>query len=418
MSEKFNISSDFVILGSGMVGMSIAYEIIKLYSDASILILEKEQNIGFHSSGRNSGVLHAGIYYKPNSLRAKLCIEGSKLLKNWCEEENIKVLKCGKYIVPQRIDLDDQIEKLKKRADANGAVTEIINRDSFKKNVPFGRSATGRALWSPNTAVVNPMEVLFQLRNKLESYGVTFCYQHELCEVNEDSNIIKVLDKNTKKQKSIKYGHIFNAAGLQADKVAKMFNLAKNYRIFPFKGIYWKLDPKSNIKFNTNLYPVPDLNVPFLGVHVTPSINGDIYLGPTAIPALGRENYKLFENVELVDSLVFLKVLIEQFISNKGGFRKYSKEQAFHGLKSIFYKSAKEIIPDLKIDHLIPSNKVGIRSQLYDFNTNELIDDFVLKKSKSSTHILNSISPAFTASFAFAKYVLKNCEYEKVFNQN
>ncbi len=411
MNSKDKFISDYVVIGTGMVGMSIAYELLKLNSDASIIFIEKEKNIGLHSSGRNSGVLHAGIYYKPNSLRAKLCIEGAKLLKNWCLEENINVLNCGKYIVPQRIDLDDQIDNLKKRADANGAETEIINSREFKKNVPFGRTASGRALWSPNTSVVNPIEVLIKLRSKLEKYNVKFYYEHELDEVNEDLKIIKVLNKNLNKKINIRFGHLFNAAGLQADKIAKKFNLAKHYEIFPFKGIYWRLNPNSKIKFNTNLYPVPDLNVPFLGVHVTPSVKGDIYLGPTAIPAFGRENYKFFENIEPFQSLNFLKVLVQQYIQNKNGFRKYSREQAFHGIKLFFYKSAKEIIPELQLKDLLQTNKVGIRSQLYDFKENSLIDDFVLQEGDSSTHILNAISPAFTASFAFAKYVLKNSNF-------
>ena len=162
------------------------------------------------------------------------------------------------------------------------------------------------------------------------------------------------------------------------------------------------------MNFKTNLYPVPDLNVPFLGVHVTPSLEGTIYLGPTAVPALGRENYKGIENFEPLSTVEFFAEMAKLYVKNSNGFRKYATEQAFQGLKPIFLKSAQKLIPNLKDRDLLLSSKVGIRSQLYDKKSLMLVDDFKMITKTNSTHLLNAISPAFTASFELADLVLKS----------
>lgn len=404
------MNKDVLIIGSGMVGMSIAYRLITKNPELSILILEKEKYIGMHSSGRNSGVLHAGIYYEPNSLKAKVCIKGAKLLKSWCEDQNLKVLKCGKVIVPQKRELDNQIDLLKERGKKNGAIVEIIGEKEIKELVPFGYSSSGRALWSPNTAVVDPKSILERLKEILLSKKVEFIFDSRIQNVDKNKNKISITaqaEGNNKNTFDISYGYLFNTAGLYADKVAKIFEVGLNYEIFPFKGSYWKLDSKAPINFNTNLYPVPDLNMPFLGVHVTPTITGEVYLGPTAIPSLGRENYNGLENLEPINSLKFLNTLIDQFAKNEGGFRKYAFDQAFHGLKPFFFRSAKLLIPNLKIEYLKPCKKVGIRPQLYDKANNKIIKDFLIQNEENSIHVLNAISPAFTASFAFADIVIQ-----------
>ena len=176
--------------------------------------------------------------------------------------------------------------------------------------------------------------------------------------------------------------------------------------MLPFKGLYWQLDPKAPFNFSTNLYPVPDLNVPFLGVHVTPSPDGTVSLGPTAIPAWGRENYRGFDGMEPLMALEFLGDLASQWWRNAGGFRRYAREQALHGLKPLFLRAAQTLVPGLRNEHLILSQKVGIRAQLYDRRTGTLVQDFWLEHGQFSTHVLNAISPAFTASFALADLIL------------
>ncbi len=399
-------NTDFLVIGGGMVGLSTAFQIKKKYPDSKIIILEKEDSLGKHSSGRNSGVLHAGIYYKPESVKAKVCIKGSKRLIQFCQNEQLEIMKCGKLIAPQKIELDDQIDYLFQRGLANGANVKIIDEKEFLDRVPYGFTASGRALWSPNTCVVNPKNIIKRLKEKLESKGIIFIFNSKIKEITLNNNLIKLSSKL-----SIKYKFLINSAGIQTDRIAHKFGVGLNYKIMPFKGIYWKLSPSCPLKFKTNLYPVPDLNLPFLGVHVTPDLNGNINLGPTAVPALGRENYRNTENFEPLMTLDFFKELANQWVTNKGGFRKYSTEQLLHGFKPFFFKAAKLLIPDLKSDYLIPSEKVGIRAQLFDINKKELINDFMVEEGKDSIHILNAISPAFTASFEFADLIIEKIKF-------
>ena len=387
-----------------MVGLSIAYELKKRKKDLSICILDKEEVLGIHSSGRNSGVLHAGIYYKPGSLKAQVSVKGSRILKEWCQSESLPVLSCGKVISPQLPELDPQLDVLLKRGQANGAKVEIIDKKDFYKLVPDGRTSTDRALWSPNTCVVKPRLVIKRLIEKLKSQGVDFLLNSNIEKVSESGNFLEISSKS--ENKKIFFGHLFNCAGVQADKIAKKFGLSNSKLILPFKGIYWELNKNAPFNFKTNLYPVPDLNVPFLGVHITPSPDGNVNLGPTAIPAFGRENYRGLSNFEPFMSIEFVSLIFMQLLKNKGGFRKYSMEQALQGLKPIFLKSARLLVPKLELKHLTLSSKVGIRAQLFDKKKGKLLDDFYLEKSTNSTHVLNAISPAFTASFALAEVII------------
>ena len=394
--------TDYLIIGGGMVGLSVAFQIKEKYPNSKIIVVDKEEYLGKHSSGRNSGVLHAGIYYKPESLKAKVCIKGAKRLIEFCKNEKLDIMKCGKVISPQKKEFDQQIDFLYKRGITNGAEVKIIDKKEFQARVPDGYSASGRALWSPNTSVVNPKKIIERLKDKLESKGVIFLFKKEISKINTENNQI-IFSKNL----LINYKFLINSAGIQADKIAHKYGVGMNFKIMPFKGIYWKLSKSCPLRFKTNLYPVPDLNLPFLGVHVTPDLDGNVNLGPTAIPALGRENYRNLENFEPFMTVDFFKELANQWINNKNGFRKYSTEQLLHGFKPFFYKAAKLLIPELKSSDLIPSKKVGIRSQLYDIDKKELINDFKVVKAKNSIHVLNAISPAFTSSFELADLILK-----------
>lgn len=397
-------STDIAILGSGMVGMALAYQLSERDPNLSITLIDKENEIGTHSSGRNSGVLHAGIYYPPDTVKARVCVQGARRLRAWCEGEGLPVLACGKVITPQKSELDGQLEVLLERGRANGAEVRLIDQQEFNTLVPDGNTATGRALWSPGTCVVKPKLVMQRLEQRLRERGVQFLlgsYVEVLNPAGRKLRITKAGDT-----KSLTYGHLFNTTGLQADRIARNFGIGRHYTLLPFKGIYWQLGPKAPFSFNTNLYPIPDLNVPFLGVHVTPSPDGTVSLGPTAIPAWGRENYKGLDGIEPLMTLEFLGDLASQWWRNSGGFRRYAKEQALHGLKPLFLKAAQALVPKLRNEHLIPSQKVGIRAQLYDRRSGTLVQDFCLEEGPGSTHILNAISPAFTASFALADLIL------------
>ncbi|MCW8899133.1 MAG: L-2-hydroxyglutarate oxidase [Gammaproteobacteria bacterium] len=399
--------TDICILGAGIVGLSLAHQLLEADPSVTITIIDKEPEAGLHGSGRNSGVLHAGLYYEPTSIKAKVCVAGAKRLKSWCEQEKLPVLKCGKVITPQKVGLDGQLDVLLQRGKANGAIVELIDEQQFLELVPDGRTASGRAIWSPGTCVVKPLMIVQRLLQRLQEKGVKFLFLNAQWTSNYKLNQINFADGT-----SLSYGHLFNCAGLQADRVAHQFDTGKQYTILPFRGNYWELRDPKHFQFNTNLYPVPDLDIPFLGVHVTPSIDGTIYLGPTATPALGRENYKGLTNVEPLGTLAFSRHMLNQLFLNKK-MRRYVQEQAFQWLPNNFLSAAQAIVPKLKMTDIQRSNKVGIRPQLYNKKTHGLVQDFIMLDGPCSTHVINAISPAFTSSFELADLIV---EKSKVFN--
>ena len=401
---------DIQILGGGMVGLALAYQIAKKNKDLRIQILDKEIKLGAHNSGRNSGVLHAGIYYKPGSLKAKVCVDGARRLKEWCFSEDLKVLECGKLIVTQKPDQNSDLELLFERANQNGADVKFIDKKEIKKISKYVYCATEKAIWSPNTCVVDPKLVLDKLSRRIKEMGVEIICDAKISEVNISRSLVSF--SSSGEDFTTNFNHLFNCCGVHADEVAKEFGVCDDYKILPFKGIYWKLKNNELFDFRSNIYPVPDLNVPFLGVHVTPNIKGEIFFGPTAIPAFGKENYNGFEKIEPLLATKFIGNLGFQWIMNSNGFRRYAYEQAFQGFKPFFVKAAKSLIPGLKSEHLIRSEKVGIRAQLYNIKKGKLVDDFKLVNKDNTTHVLNAISPAFTASFALADLII---EKSKIF---
>ena len=399
-----NTNFDLVIVGGGMVGLSLANQILERGISKSICILDKEKELGLHSSGRNSGVLHAGIYYKPNSLKAKVCISGAKRLKEWIKDRKLPLNNCGKLIIPQSEDLDHQLDELLKRGRANGAKVELINDKEIYDFCSYAKSASGRAIWSENTSVVNPKSVLYQLEKELIDRGVTILKSQKNLDFKVHNKYI-----STSKTK-INYGHLINCSGVEAAQIAHKFNVGKELYIIPFKGIYWQLKKSSSIKISTNLYPVPDLNMPFLGVHFTPNSNplGNVSIGPTATFTLGRENYNGLKGIEILRSIRNLGTIVKLYYSNKGGFRGYIHQQSLQNFPFLMINEAKKIIPKITLYDIEPSKKVGIRSQLYNSSANKFEDDFICKNGYQSTHVMNAISPAFTSSFSLADLILEN----------
>ena len=396
-------SCDVLIMGGGMVGLSIAHQLLERGITNSITILDKELQLGLHSSGRNSGVLHAGLYYKPGSLKAKVCVEGARRLRSWVEERGLPINTCGKVIVPPQAQLDDQLDVLAERGKANGAEVEFWDADQLRDLIPEARTASGRALWSPNTAVVKPMSVVRRLRQDLADRGVKMYQGQRSFNARPKQQQLSLTDGS-----EISYGHLFNCTGLQADRVARKFGTGDQYTLLPFKGLYWQLRANCPFQPRTNLYPVPDLSIPFLGVHFTPSADATpvVSIGPTATLAFGRENYRGLKAIEPGMAAGNIGLLARQYLTNRGGFRRYVHEQAFLALPPLLIRAAQELIPAIKPEHIELSQKVGIRSQLFNRTTKKLEDDFLCLPGPCSTHVLNAISPAFTASFALADLII------------
>nr|WP_321256927.1 L-2-hydroxyglutarate oxidase [uncultured Pseudodesulfovibrio sp.] len=389
-------SAHTVICGAGILGLTIARELIKAGCD-DIIIFDKEPAPGMHASGRNSGVLHAGIYYDPGTLKAQMCLEGNRRMQAYCEENGLPLFKSGKVIVARTENELDTLDELERRATANGGTVEMIDEAQLAKLEPNAKTVE-RALHSPLTAVVDPKKVLTAMHHELETSGkVRFffntCFQD------------KGYDSVLTSEGPIRYSLFINAAGAYSDTVAHAFGIAKNYRLLPFKGIYHKLKKPAANKINGSIYPVPNIKNPFLGVHFTRSVHGDVYVGPTAIPAFGRENYGILKGLDTE----FLSILFQDlnlFIENEK-FRQVALEEPRKYFFKYFFRDAAKLVKHITANDFISTSKAGIRPQLINTDTHELVMDFVIKRHDNTVHILNSISPAFTSSMYFAELTVK-----------
>ncbi|MBT4764647.1 L-2-hydroxyglutarate oxidase [bacterium] len=398
-----DINTDFLIVGAGIVGLSVAWELRKRNPLATITILEKEPEVGLHASGRNSGVLHSGIYYGSDTLKAKVCSAGAKKMQTFADEYGIACKKSGKIIIATSESDLPTIERLLKNATDNGIKAERLNEKEIAEIEPYATPYQA-GIYSPDTAVIDSKSVVKKLYSLLKDKGVRFELNSPLLEQNEKGKTVSIPNK------TISYGYLYNCAGANADRVAKLFGQGFDYTMVPFKGIYYKLRKERGYLVNGNIYPVPDINLPFLGVHLTRVINGDVYVGPTAIPAFGRENYGTLQGMELGEGFKISSELISMYLKNKSNFRLLVHTEIRKYLKPWFLKSAQKLMAELKSEDLIPSNKVGIRPQLVNVKTKSIEMDYIIEQTENSTHILNSISPAFTSSFAFAEWIVDQSE--------
>jgi L-2-hydroxyglutarate oxidase LhgO len=318
-------------------------------------------------------------------------------MKEYCRDKELTVKETGKVIVADE-SRQDALYELKKRADQSGAKSEIIDQRELGEIEPYAATSE-KALYSPNTAVINPKQILISIMEELNISGkVRLMFGTSFSGIRDSTVAIT-------NQGTIKFEKFVNAAGSFADKVAHSFGVGSQYKVLPFKGTYKKLVKERSYLVRGNIYPVPDLKNPFLGVHFTRAVDGNVYIGPTAIPAFGRENYGLFDDLS-IETLSIIGRDIVLFFANEG-FRAAAVSEAKKYIDKYFLSEAKKLVPQIKLEDLQDTPKVGIRPQLVDWKSKELVMDFILLKDGDSLHILNAISPAFTCSMAFAKHVVK-----------
>jgi len=392
---------DFLIIGAGIVGLSIARNLINRFPSAEIAILEKEADVACHSSGRNSGVIHAGFYYTADSLKAKLTKDGNRQLKEFCYKNKLKINEAQKVVVAKnKIELQSLFE-LEKRGKINDVRVKLIDENQLKI-IDSNVKTYKYALLSPTTATVDPVEVSKTIKNELITKGVVISFN--------EGYKSKILGKNeviTNQGNKYKAKKIINAAGLFADHVAKDFNFSKNYTIIPFKGVYLNYHGKEK-PVNINVYPVLNLKNPFLGVHFTVNVDGSVKIGPTAIPAFWRENYRACSNFRANEMLNILSWESRLFVINAFGFRNLAINEIKKYNKNYLVNIAFDMVKKMDIRGFKEWGKPGIRAQLLNINTKELVMDFIVESNKDSVHILNAVSPAFTCCFSFANWVVEN----------
>ena len=365
------VSPDFVVIGGGVIGISIARELRRRHGGARIVLLEKEARTGQHASGRNSGVLHAGFYYSPDSLKAKFTRVGNQRMTEYCESRNIAVHRCGKLVVTKDASELPRLEELYRRGVANGVRLEMIAAAEAKKIEPQCRTFE-RAIWSPTTSTVDPVEVMAALTADAEREGIE-------------------VRTGTPWSKPFSAGYVVNAAGMNADRIARTFGFSQHYGIVPFKGRYLYSDVRS---LTTNLYPVPDPRYPFLGVHWTVTSHGDVKIGPTAMPS-----FRAGALFDIVRTLLATPDL-----------RRLAVEELRKRTRAGMVARAATLVEGADVRNFRRWGTPGVRAQLFNRRTNALEMDFVVEGDAKSMHVLNAVSPGFTCAIPFAAYVVDRIE--------
>ncbi len=389
------LTCDFLVIGGGVIGLSIARELRRRRTDTRVLLIEKEPSCGAHASGRNSGVLHAGFYYSPDSLKAKFTRLGNERLTAYCEEKRIPLNKCGKLVVAKDAADLPSLDELFRRGQLNGIELQALTEAEAKSIEPRVKTYQ-RALFSPRTSTVSPLQVVQAMQQDALAEGIQIrcgtAYR------GRDNGKVRT------NQDGIEAGYVVNAAGLYADKIAMDYGFSEKYRILPFKGLYLYSDePPGAIR--TNIYPVPDLRNPFLGVHFTITADGKAKIGPTAIPAMWRENYEGFGNVNFRELVEVASRGLGLLTGAGFDFRRLAMEEIAKYSRSKMVSLASVLAEGVAERHYRTWGRPGIRAQLLDITKKKLEMDFVLEGDNRSMHVLNAVSPAFTCSLPFASYV-------------
>ena len=388
---------DYVVLGGGIVGVSTALSLIDKHPDKKILLIDKESSFAKHQTGHNSGVIHSGVYYQPGSLKAQFCREGLKETINFCSINNIPYEQCGKLLVAtNQVELK-RMHELHERSKSNEISVEVLDQKQLNEIEPniIGISA----LFVKSTGIVDYKLITKKMSEEFESKGGEFLLNSEVVSLEEDKEKIKIITSS----ESLNTKYLICCAGLMADRVARLLNIKINFQIIPFRGEYFRLPIKHNSLIKHLVYPIPDPDLPFLGVHLTKMIDGTITVGPNAVLGFKREGYNKL-NFSLRDTI--------QFLSFKGFHRvikKNLKSGIYEMKNSIFkrgyLKEVQKYSPNIKINDLEPY-PAGIRAQAV-LEDGTLVHDFLFAESKRSIHVCNAPSPAATSAIPIGKYITK-----------
>jgi (S)-2-hydroxyglutarate dehydrogenase len=389
------IETDFLVIGAGIIGLSIARELERRYPGARILLIEKESGVAFHASGRNSGVLHAGFYYSADSLKARLTRTGNRMLTDYCLEHGLPINRCGKVVVASEEREVAGIHELKRRADANGVKLLLIDPQELSEIEPNARTV-GAALFSPTTSTIDPLQVCRHIASRFSAnveirFGRRFAGKAPGAVLTD--------------RERIACRYLFNAAGLYADRVAAHFGAGRGVTMIPFKGLY--LGYRDNALLQRHVYPVPNLLNPFLGVHFTKTVDGRVKIGPTAIPAFWRENYAAAERFDAAECLDIIAREAMLFLRNRFNFRRLALEELRKYRRRHFIAQAAKLVHRLDPGRFGAFTRPGMRAQLLNTATGELVMDFLIRHGEDSTHVLNAVSPAFTSAFSFAAHIVE-----------
>ncbi|MFZ1518985.1 MAG: L-2-hydroxyglutarate oxidase [Ignavibacteriaceae bacterium] len=390
-----NNTYDIAIIGGGIVGTAVALSILK-QKKLDVLLLDKETSLAAHQTGNNSGVIHSGLYYKPGSLKAKNCALGREMMYSFCNEHNIPFNKCGKIVIATSQDEIPALNLLEERGNANGLVgIQRLSSEKIKEYEPYANGIDG--LFVPQTGIVDYVSVTNKYAELILSLGGEIKTDSMLAAVIKEENDLILLTQ----EEEYKTKFIVNCAGLHSDRVARLCGVDPKLKIIPFRGEYYKLKKGKEYLVNNLIYPVPDTNFPFLGVHFTRMMKGGVEAGPNAVLALKREGYKKtdFSFVDLLDMKIypgFWKMAAKFY---KMGFQEFRRSFS----KQLFLQSLQKLVPDIQYND-IEVGGAGVRAQALE-RDGKLVDDFRIVEAARMIHVLNAPSPAATASLSIGKTI-------------
>ncbi|PTL22186.1 L-2-hydroxyglutarate oxidase [Shouchella clausii] len=388
---------DFTIIGGGIVGLAVGHALFARYPKASVLIIEKEQEVAAHQTGHNSGVIHSGIYYKPGSFKAKFAKAGNQSMTAFCQKHGLKVDICGKVIVATNKKELPLLDHLYQRGVDNGLDLRMLSKEELHEAEPYVNGLA--AISVPTAGIVSYKQVAEKLANLIAEKGgeIQLGTTVETITENNEGATIET-DKGT-----FQTSYLINCAGLHSDRIAKLAGYHVDMKIVPFRGEYYKLRPEKRHLVKNLIYPVPNPDFPFLGVHFTRMIDGEVDAGPNAVLSFKREGYRKTD-IDWQD--------VAEVIRYKGFWQlatKYWKEGTEEMIRSFskkkFVENLQHLIPDVTEDHLVPGPS-GVRAQALTTD-GKLVDDFQLVRGRNSLHVCNAPSPAATASLEIGKAIVE-----------
>jgi L-2-hydroxyglutarate oxidase LhgO len=396
-----NKDYDHIIIGAGIIGISLGLAILERNPHRKVLIIDKENKPGVHASGRNSGVLHAGFYYSPDSLKAKFCRLGNFELRKFCKENNLRILETGKVVVCQNKHDVLRLEELYHRGVENGVDIELLSSQELNRIEPAAQTID-KFIWSPTTAVGSPKEVIEKLSENFIKRGGKFLFNQR----------VKLTSKNNEvliETKSANYfaKAIINSAGAYAAELAKQVNVGKEFVCMPFLGAYKKTNLLSQNPKRL-VYPVPNPINPFLGVHTTITLNNELKIGPTAFPVIGKEQYKAIDGFSFKDLAEFLSSSRALLRSNSVDLLGLAQEEVLKLFTKPLLKRTQKLSDSLQINKNWVKHPSGIRAQIINTKTKTIEMDYIVESDKNVVHVLNAVSPGWTSSLPFARWVVEN----------
>jgi L-2-hydroxyglutarate oxidase len=390
------MSYDLAVIGGGIVGVATALRYQRRFPQSRIVVLEKEAAVARHQTGNNSGVIHAGVYYAPGSLKAILCRKGAALMKEFCRAEGIPFEECGKLIVATDELEVGRLADLRTRAVANGIPFEEVGRDELPMREPLIKGLD--ALFFPESSIVDYGLVTRHMAKRIESLGGEVRLNAKVTSIAERADGVEIgLGDDV-----IAAKQLVVCGGAQADRLARMAGLKTNFRIIPFRGEYYQVDPKLRAGINHLIYPVPNPDLPFLGIHLTHEVNNRLSVGPNAVLGLSREGLPRF-SVNLRDTWDIVSFSgFWRFL--KGNLRSGLSEMKNSFFTSAYLRECHKYMPSLKRSDL-QARKAGVRAQVV-MDDGRIEHDFLVLTTPRMVHICNAPSPAATSSIAIADYIL------------